>query len=73
MKRHFLRALVEVGFIVFLFYANLLMGEYERSAPGQQRGVAWAVAEIFTLENFLIALGAGVIGYVLFELLRIRL
>ena len=26
-----LRAVIEVGFIVFLFYSNLLMGEFTRS------------------------------------------
>jgi hypothetical protein len=28
---------------VFLFYSNLLMGEYERSGMGRQMGLAWAV------------------------------
>jgi hypothetical protein len=31
-------AVIEVGFIVFLFYSNLLMGEFERSGMGR-RGV----------------------------------
>ena len=30
------RGAVEIGFILFLFYANLLMGEFSRS--GEQRG-----------------------------------
>jgi hypothetical protein len=73
MKKNLSRAVIEIAFIVFLFYANLLMGEFERSSPGSQRGLAWAVAEIFTTANFGIALIAGVIGYVVFEFLRKRL
>jgi hypothetical protein len=67
------RAFVETGFIIFLFYSNLLMGEYSRSGAGRSRGLAWALAEIFTGENFLIAVIAALIGYVLVEFLRDRL
>jgi hypothetical protein len=35
MKKNAWRAAIEVGFIVFLFYANLLMGEFERSGLGR--------------------------------------
>jgi hypothetical protein len=42
MKKNVWRAVVEVGFIVFLFYSNLLLGEFERSGIGQKKGVAWA-------------------------------
>jgi hypothetical protein len=42
MKNNVWRAVIEVGFIIFLFYSNLLMGEFERSGMGQKRGVAWA-------------------------------
>lgn len=34
------RALIEVGFIVFLYYSNLLMGEYEASGQGPAVGLA---------------------------------
>jgi hypothetical protein len=64
------RAAIEVGFIVFLFYSNLLMGEFARSGKGQAMGLTWAVADIFTLANFAIAIMAGFIGYVVFEFLR---
>ena len=30
--------MIEVGFIIFLFYSNLLMGEFERSGMGQKKG-----------------------------------
>ena len=65
-----LRALIEVGFIVFLFYSNLLMGEYDKSGNGTRRSLEWALADIFTIDNFLIAIIAGVIGYLVFEFLR---
>jgi len=70
MKNNFWRALIEIGFIIFLFYSNLLMGEFERSGMGQQRGLTWAVADVFTAANFEIAAMAGFIGYVLVEFLR---
>jgi hypothetical protein len=72
MKEKLRRAVIEIGFIVFLFYSNLLMGEYERSGMGQTRGLAWAIADIFSPTNFVIAAIAAVIGYVLFEYLRER-
>jgi hypothetical protein len=72
MKRNGLRALIEVGFIIFLFYSNLLMGEFERSGMGHSKGLRWAISDIFTLPNFEIACIAAVIGYLLFEFLRTR-
>jgi hypothetical protein len=38
MRKNGLRGLVEIGFIVFLFYCNLLMGEFERSGSGRKNG-----------------------------------
>jgi hypothetical protein len=55
MKKNVWRAVIEVGFITFLFYSNPLMGEFERSAMGQKRGVAWAMGDVFTAANFEIA------------------
>jgi hypothetical protein len=34
MKNNVWRAVIEVGFIIFLFHSNLLMGEFERSGIG---------------------------------------
>jgi hypothetical protein len=66
------RAMVEVGFIVFLFYSNLLMGEFtQTNAPG--KGLLFAVKDIFTITNFVIAIISGLIGYVVFEYLRKRI
>jgi hypothetical protein len=66
------RALIEVGFIVFLYYSNLLMGEFESSGQGRSRGLWWAVHDIFTESNFTIALVTALIGYLVFEFLRKR-
>ncbi len=55
MKKNVWRAVIEVGFIIFLFYSNLLMGEFERSGLGQKRGVVWALEDVFTAANFEIA------------------
>lgn len=65
----FLRTLLEVGFILFLFYSNLLMGEFTHSGLGQQHGLLWAVQDIFTFENLIIAIVLALIGYLVIELL----
>jgi hypothetical protein len=66
----YIRAIIEMGFIIFLFYSNLLMGEYDKNGNAQTKGFIWAVCDIFTKENFLIAAIAALIGYVVFEFLR---
>jgi hypothetical protein len=73
VKREIGRALIEISFIVFLFYANLLMGEYERSGKAAQLGLMWALADVFTPANFVLAIVAAVIGYAVVEFLRRRL
>jgi hypothetical protein len=70
--RPVLRAVVEVAFIVFLFYSNLLMGEFT-GTNGQGKTMAFALRDIFTATNFAIALLSALIGYVVFETLRKRL
>ena len=72
MKKNIWRAVIEVGFIIFLFYSNLLMGEFERSGMGQKRGLVWAMGDVLTTANFEIAMIAGLIGYMLVEFLRKR-
>jgi hypothetical protein len=72
MKKNILRAVIEVGFIIFLFYSNLLMGEFERSGLGQTRGLVRAITDVFTAANFAIAMIAALIGYILVEFLRRR-
>jgi len=67
------RLLTEVGFIIFLFYSNLLMGEFERDGLGQSKGFAWALSNVVTVSNFMIALITGLIGYIFFEFMRKKL
>jgi hypothetical protein len=66
------RAVVEVAFIVFLFYSNLLMGEFN-AASGKGKTLVVALNDIFTGANFSIALVSAFIGYVIFEFLRKKL
>ena len=70
MKRVILRAIIEVAFIIFLFYANLLMGEFTHNGMGHEKGLSWAVANILTTSNFAIAVIAALVGYFIFEFLR---
>ena len=73
MQRKIWRALVEMAFVIFLFYSNLLMGEYERSGAGQQKSLFWAVRDVFIVVNFEIAILAALASYILFEYFRKRL
>ncbi len=66
------RALIEVAFIVFLFYSNLLMGEFTR-ANGPGKTLAFALRDILTLTNFSIAMIAALIGHGVFHYLRKKL
>jgi hypothetical protein len=63
------RAVIEVAFILFLFYSNLLMGEFTVSR-GQGKSLAFALQDIFTGTNFAIALICSLTGYGVFEYLR---
>ncbi|MGD0801024.1 MAG: hypothetical protein ABR906_06895 [Terracidiphilus sp.] len=66
------RAVIEIGFIDFLFYSNLLMGEFTAS-NGRGKTLASALIDIFTVTNFVIALVCALIGYLAFEFLRKKL
>ena len=66
-----LRACIEVAFIIFLFYSNLLMGEFTAD-NGRGKTLSYAFADIFTLKNFEIALVSAVVGFIVFEGLRKR-
>jgi hypothetical protein len=70
MKKNIWRAVIEITFIVFLFYSNLLMGEFERSGMGRRNGIAWAIGDVLTTANFEIAMIAALLGYIFFEFLR---
>lgn len=67
------RVVIEMGFIIFLYYSNLLMGEFTRSNSAHGRSLAYAIADIFTLTNFVIAINSAFIGFVVVEFLRKRL
>ncbi|MHB8413097.1 MAG: hypothetical protein ACYDDI_14275 [Candidatus Acidiferrales bacterium] len=64
--------MIEIGFVIFLFYSNLLMGEFTH-ANGQGKSLVFAIQDIFTVTNFVIALISGLIGYSVFEYLRRQL
>jgi hypothetical protein len=63
------RAIIEIAFIIFLFYSNLLMGEFNRTA-GPGKTLAFALRDIFTSANFTIAIIAALVGYFVVESLR---
>lgn len=63
---------MEIGFIIFLFYSNLLMGEFVRS-NARGKTMVFAIEDIFTVTNFGIAVFSGLVGYVVFEFLRKRI
>ncbi len=65
-------AIIEIAFIIFLFYANLLMGEFT-ATHSRSKTILFAIHDIFTYTNFAIALISAVIGYFVFEFLRKRL
>jgi len=70
MNRKRWRLIIEVAFIMFLFYSNLLMGEYERANSAGGKSLADALADIFTVTNFGIGISASLIGYAIVEFLR---
>jgi hypothetical protein len=66
------RGLVEVAFIIFLFYSNLLMGEFT-GVNGRGKTLMFALRDIVTPSNSLIAVVSAAIGYGMFEFLRKKL
>ncbi len=66
------RAAVETCFIIFLFYSNLLMGEFTNT-NGHGKSLLFAVQDIFTAANFAVAVITALIGYGVFEYLRKKL
>jgi hypothetical protein len=66
------RAIVEVGFIIFLFYSNLLMGEFTR-ANGHGKTWTFAIEDVLSETNLSIAIISGLVGYLIFEYLRKKL
>ena len=64
------RAVIETGFIIFLFYSNLLMGEFTRSNSLHGKTFVAAIADIFTVTNLAIGAFSAMVGYVVVEFLR---
>lgn len=62
------RAIIEISFIIFLFYSNLLMGQFTAGQPAKT--LRSALHDIITGQTVAIAIGSALIGYVVFEYLR---
>jgi hypothetical protein len=67
------RAVIETGFIIFLFYSNLLMGQFTRSNSVHGNNLLFAIGNIFTITNFVIGVICALIGYIVVEYLRKKL
>jgi len=70
IKHSYWKAFLEVAFIIFLFYSNLLMGEYNGTGLGKVKGLLWSLQDIFTLYNFVIAVVLATIGHLFFDYLK---
>jgi hypothetical protein len=71
-RKSVFRACIEMAFIIFLFYANLLMGEFTvRNGPGKT--LESAFANIVTGKTVAIAIASAAVGFVFFEMLRKKL
>ncbi len=70
LKQSYWKAFLEVAFIIFLFYSNLLMGEYNGTGLGKAKGLVWVLQDIFTLYNFIIAVVFATIGHLFFDYLK---
>ena len=68
-----LTALVEMGFIIFLFYSNILMGEFTRAKMALNRDFSEVFTDVFTWTNFLIAIVASFFGHFVFTFFRKRI
>jgi hypothetical protein len=72
-RLHIQRALVEMGFIIFLFYSNLLMGEYTRTNAVAGKSLMTAIANVITAENLAVAVVTSLLGHLVFEHFRKKL
>jgi hypothetical protein len=63
------RAVIEIAFIVFLYYSNLLMGEFT-ATNGRGKSITFALNDIITGMNFLIAIITALIGWAALEYFR---
>ncbi len=73
-SRRLVRALAEIGFIIFLFYTNLLMGEFTRFRRAEHAAsIIGVLYDLFTPVNALIGLTGAIVGYFCIEGIRKRL
>ena len=66
------RAVIEIAFIVFLYYSNLLMGEFTKT-NGRGKSIRFALSDIFTGTNFSIAIVSALVGWAVIQYLRQKL
>jgi hypothetical protein len=66
------RAAIEISGIIFLFYSNLLMGEFNHG-NGHGKTLMFALRDIVTRKNLAIALVSSCLGFAVFEYFRKRL
>jgi hypothetical protein len=66
------RAAIEIAGIIFLFYSNLLMGEFNHG-NGHGKTLRFALRDIVTRKNLEIALVSSCLGFAVFEYFRKRL
>jgi hypothetical protein len=66
------RAVIEIAFIIFLYYSNLLMGEFT-ATNGIGKSITFALRDIITGMNFSIAIISALIGWVVLEHFRQKL
>ncbi len=68
VSKKLLRALAEIAFIIFLFYTNLLMGEFTRArSMSHALTILAGLSDIFTPTNAIIGLVGAIIGYFCIE------
>ena len=46
------------------------MGEFVKNGKGTKHEFIWAIEDIFTVSNFIIAITSAFIAYIVFEFLR---
>jgi hypothetical protein len=61
------RTAIDIGFVIFLLYSNLLIREFGRSGIGWKMGLAWAIRDIFTTANLVIVATTALIDYAVFD------
>jgi hypothetical protein len=71
-SRNIRRILLEMAFILFLFYANLLMGQYNLGHSFADKPILVAISNICTVDNLIIGIAAAFVGHVAFDYLRKR-